>query len=111
MREIVLGHHETTAGFFIESMNYSRPKVAADAAQISRMMQQRVNQCTRTDACPRVNAHPSRLVDNQHMLILEKNRQRKVLRLQVNRFGCWLRNGDFVPRADELLGAAVRAVQ
>ena len=73
MREVVLSHHETTAGFFVESMNDSRPEVIADAAQASGMMQQGVNQCTRADPCPGVYRHPGRLVDNQHVLILEKN--------------------------------------
>src|SRR5271166_3922644 len=38
MREIVFGHHKTTAGLFVESMHHSRSKFAADAAQIFGMM-------------------------------------------------------------------------
>ena len=38
MREIVLGNHQTTAGLFVESMDHSRTKLAADATQLFGMM-------------------------------------------------------------------------
>ena len=111
MRKVVLGNHEATAGFFVEPMDDARPKVTADATQISRMIQQGVNQCSRAHACAGVNNHAGRLVDDQHVVILEKNGQRNVLGPKVNRFRCRLRNGNLVPCADDLLGAAGRSVQ
>jgi len=111
MRKVVFGNHEATAGFFVEPMDDTRPKVTADATQISGMIQQGVNQCSRAHACPGVNDHAGRLVDDQHVLILEKNGQRNVLGPKVNRFRCRLRNGDRVPCADDLLGAAGGSVQ
>jgi len=64
MCEVVLGNHKTTAGLFVESMHHSRPKLAADATQVSGMMKERVNECARLHARSRVNCHPSRFVDN-----------------------------------------------
>ena len=111
MRKVVLGNHEATAGFFVEPMDDTWPKVTADATQIFGMIQQGVNQCSRTHASRGVNGHAGRLVDDQHVLILEKNGQRNVLGPKVNRFRCRLRNGDLVPCADDLLGAAGCSVQ
>ncbi len=64
MREIVFGHHKTTAGLFVESMYHSRPKFAADAAQVFGMMKQCVNERARLYACSGVNRHSCRFVDN-----------------------------------------------
>jgi hypothetical protein len=64
MREIVFGHHKTAAGLFVESMYHSRPKFAADAAQVFGMMKQCVNERARLYACSGVNRHSRRFVDN-----------------------------------------------
>ncbi len=34
MRQVMFGHHQAAAGFLIESMNDTRPKLAPDSAQI-----------------------------------------------------------------------------
>ena len=64
MREIVLGHHKTTAGLFVESMHHSRSKFAADAAQVFGMVKKCVNECARSYACSGMNRHSCRFVDN-----------------------------------------------
>lgn len=75
------------------------------------MIQQGVNQCSRTHARPGVNGHAGRFVDDQHVLILEKNGQRNFLGPKVNRFRSRFRNGDLVACVDDLFGAAGRPVQ
>jgi hypothetical protein len=106
MREIVLRDHKTTAGLFVESMHHSRPKLAADAAQVFGMMKQRVNEGARLYACSGVNRHACRFVDNQEMFILEQDGQCNILGPQVDRFRFRFRNRYFIPWADNLLGAA-----
>ena len=63
VRRVVLGHHHHSRRAAIEPVHDARPQLAADAAQILDVMEQRVHQRAAAVARRRVHHHPRRLVD------------------------------------------------
>src|SRR5258708_7475482 len=59
-------------------MDDARPKLAADAAEIVYVVQQRIHERAAAVAGGRVYDHPSRLVDHDDVRVLVKDREWKV---------------------------------
>jgi len=86
VRKIILRHHQTTARFFIQSMNNARSFLPADARKIFAMRQQGVNQRAALAAGTRVNRNPSGFVYHDQIVIFEQDGKRDFFRSQIDRF-------------------------
>ena len=85
MGDIVLGHDDQAAGFFVESMNNARPQLTADIRQRTKAMQQRVDQGAAIALVIRgsrtgVHHHARRLVDDRKVSIFVNDVKRDVFR-------------------------------
>ena len=82
VRRVVLGDDHQSRRAAVEPMHDARPLLAADAAQIVDMMQQRVDQRAAGVAGRRMHDHSGRLVDDDEIAVLVDDRQRQRLRLR-----------------------------
>ena len=80
VRRVVLGDDHQAGRAAIEPMHDARPLLAADAAQIVNLMEERVHQRAARVPGRRVNDHARRLVDDDEVRILVEDRH-------VERFG------------------------
>ena len=71
VRRIILGHDETAARLFIESMNNSRPLSSPDAREIFAMSKQSVYQRVLLMARAGMHDQSSRLVQHEQAVILK----------------------------------------
>ena len=79
---VCLGHDHAAAGFFVEAMDNTGAGHAANPAEASfAMMQQRVNQRVFLVAGGGMDDESWRFVEDEQIVILEKNVQRNVFRL------------------------------
>jgi len=88
MSPVVLCDHETAAGFPVQSVHNPGTDPASDTAQVFDMMQQGIDKGTFMNACTRMDHHAGGFIDNQEMFIFEKNLERNVFGLYLNRLGC-----------------------
>ena len=96
VRKIILRHHQTTARFFIQSMNNARSLLPADTRKIFAMRQQSVNQRATFAAGTRVNRNPRRFVYHDQMVVFEQDGERDLLRGEIDRFHWRLDQGNAV---------------
>ena len=92
MRRIVLGDNHQSGSAAVEAMHDARPLLAADAAQILDVVQQRVDQRATGVTGRGMDDHSCRLVDDDDICVLEHDLERQRLRLDVG--GSRLRNID-----------------
>jgi hypothetical protein len=67
-------------------MNDAGPFFSADSGQGRAMAEQRINQGVLLMASARMNNKPSRLIDNNEIIILEQNLERNGLWLSLDLF-------------------------
>ena len=82
VRRVVLGDDHQPRRAAVEPMHDARALLAADAAQIVDVMQQRVDQRAARVAGRRMHDHPGRLVDDDEVRVLVEDRQRQRLGLR-----------------------------
>ena len=104
VRRVVLGDHHQPRRAAIEPMHDPGPLLAADAAQIVDVVQQRVDQRAARMAGRRMDDHPGRLVDDDEVVVLVEDRQRQ-------RFGLRHRVDRRRRIDDDLLAALHRLVR
>ena len=80
VRGVVLGDDHQARRPAIEPVHDPRPLLAADAAEIVHVMEQRVDQRAGRMAGGRMHDHPGRLVDHDEVAVLVENRQRQRFR-------------------------------
>ena len=80
MRGVVLGDDHQARGAAIEPVHDARPFLAADAAEIVDVMEQRVHQRAARVAGGRMHDHAGRLVDDDDVAVLVDDRQRQRFR-------------------------------
>ena len=95
MRGVVLRRHEAPARLLVEPVNDSRPLFPADPRERAAVVQERVDHCSLTVPCSRVDDHPRGLVDYNEIFIFKKHLERNALRQGVGRFHRW--NGERHP--------------
>jgi hypothetical protein len=66
------------------------------------MAEQRIDQGVLLMAGARMNDKPSRLIDNNEIIVLEQNLERNGLWLRLDLFEWWLGYLDFIPAAGEV---------
>ena len=82
VRAVVLRHDHQPGRAAIEPMDDARPQLAADAAQILDVVQQRVHQRARAVARRRMHDHARRLVEHDDVGVLVDDEERQRLRLR-----------------------------
>ena len=75
-RRVVLGDHQQARGVLVDAVDDPRAQLAADAAQVAHVREQRVHQRPRLVPRRRVHHQPGRLVDDDQPAILVDDRQR-----------------------------------
>src|SRR3954468_24841682 len=78
MRKVILCNDDKPAGFFIEAVDNSRPRFAAQGRQSSEVMEQCIHQratVAQVLGCSGsgMNHHPRRFIDDGQVIILVKN--------------------------------------
>lgn len=84
MGRVVLGDDKDTAGFFVEPMDDPRPFLAADHRKIFAVGQERVHQRVLLMPSAGMNHEARRLVQDDEIVVFEKNIERHRLRLRVD---------------------------
>ena len=99
VRGEVLRHDDDTGGVLVQAVHDARARrVDAEAVrQPAAVMEQRVDQRAGMVAAPRMHHHSLRLVEHDHLLVLEEHAERDVLRNQVRIGGISVRDTDAVP--------------
>jgi hypothetical protein len=92
MGGIVLGHDHHPGCALVETVDDSRPQLAADPAEVGHVVQERVDQRSAAVSRPWMNYHAGRLVDDDQVPILEHDIERNVLGARSRRD--WLGQGD-----------------
>ena len=92
MRGIVLGNHHHARGPTVQPVDDAGPHFPANTAQVSHMMEQRVDQRAGWVAGSRMHHHTWRLVENRHILILIEDVERQSFGVGASR--CDLRQDD-----------------
>jgi hypothetical protein len=86
VRKVILRHYQTTARFFIQSMNDAWSLLPADPRKIFAMRQQSVNQRAGLAAGAWVNRNPRGFVYHDQIAVFEQDGQRDFFRGQIDRF-------------------------
>ena len=76
---VVLGDHHQPRGAAVEAMHDPGTQLAADAAQVGHVMEERVDECAAAMAGSRMHHHSCRLVEHDDVGILEENAKRQIL--------------------------------
>ena len=76
---IVLGDDHHARGALVQPVHDARPQLAADAAEIRHVVEQRVDQRARRVAGGRVHDHPGRLVHDDDVGVLVEDGEREIL--------------------------------
>ena len=82
---IVLGHDHQPGRAAVEPMHDAGPQLAADAAEILDVMEQRVDQRAAAMAGRRMDDHSGRLVEHDEVAVLEDDQERQRLGLRHGR--------------------------
>ena len=85
VRRVVLGDHHQPRRAAVETMHDPGPLLAADAAEIVDVVQQRVDQRAARMARRRMDDHPRGLVDHDEVVVLVEDRQRQRFGLRRRR--------------------------
>ena len=102
VRKIILRDHETTARFFIQSMNNARSLLPADTRKIFAMRQQSVSQGAAFAAGTRVNRNPRGFVYHDEIVVFKQHRERDLFRDQIDRFHRRLDQSNAVACSDHI---------
>jgi len=102
MRLVVFGDDKATAGFFIEAVHYSRPFSSAYPRKRDAMMEQSIDQSMLPLAGAWMNNQTGRFIDDDEIVVFEKDLQRNRFRLMVDLFDRRLGQFDFIAGADEV---------
>ena len=100
MRLVVLGDDHHAARVFVEAVDDAGTKLAADAAQIAHVKQQRVDERAVGVAGGGMNDQAGRFVDDHEVAVFEKNRERHLLRLGGGGGGSGDVDGGVLPLRD-----------
>src|ERR1700752_882646 len=106
MSAVILCDQDATAGFLIQSVNYSRPESAANTAQVFNVMQQGIDERSRPNACARMNHHACRLVDYKKVTVFKQDLDRNVFGCHINRLRLRLADDNRISAAHLLAGPA-----
>ena len=79
MRDVVLGDDHHAAGVLVQSMNDSRPQLAADAAEVLYVKHQRVDERAVRVARRRMHDKAGRFVDDHDVRIFKQDFERQIL--------------------------------
>ena len=80
---VIFRDHETAARFFVEAMDDAGTLLAANPGEARAMMQQRVHEGVRLIARPGMNDQSGGLVEDEQIVVLEKNLERNFFRLRL----------------------------
>ncbi len=107
----VLRHHHHARGSLVEPMHDARAQLAADAAEVDTVMEQRVDE--RAPGMPRRRMHDEAggLVDHDQVRVLVEHDQRDGLGGEAHRHGLGREGLQHVAGAHALRGPARRRVQ
>ena len=100
MRVVVLGDDHHAARVFVEPMDDAGTQLAADAAQIAHVKQQRVDERAVGVSRGRMHDHAGRFVDDHEIGVFKKNRERHLLRLSGSGGGSGDVDGGVLPLRD-----------
>jgi hypothetical protein len=89
VRRVILGNHHHAAGALVQTMHDARPDLAADAAQVFDVVQQRVHQRAVRVAGGGMHHQACGLVHHHHILIIEQDVERNILGLGPGRRRVW----------------------
>src|SRR5438270_336063 len=81
MRRVVLRDHHHAARVFVEPVDDSGTKLAANSAEIAHVKQKRVDERAVGVAGGGMDHHSGRFVDDHKIAVFKKNRERNLLRL------------------------------
>ena len=98
MRGRVLCDNENAGGVFVQTVNDARPQLAADGPDGRTVIQQGIDQSAGRMAGGRVNDHPGRLVEDDHIVIFVENIQGQRLRFHHRVSRRRYMTGDLIPR-------------
>jgi hypothetical protein len=73
---IPFGNHEETGGLFVQSVDDSWSKLAADPGEVLTAKQESIDQCVASMTRRRMYHHAGRLVDYEQVLVFVQNIQR-----------------------------------
>ena len=102
VREIILCHHQTTARFFIQSMNNARSFFPADTGKIFAMRKQSVNQRPASVAGTRMNRHSGGFVYDDEIVVFKQDGELDVFRGEVDRFNGRFDQSNVVARSNHI---------
>jgi len=102
VRLIVFRDDEAAARFLVETVHDAWPFFAADPGKGGAMMEQCIDQRVFPMTRARMNHETGRFINDNEIVVLEKNLQRNRLWLIVDLFQRWLDQVDMVARADEI---------
>jgi len=102
MRDIIFRHYKTAACFLVETVNDTRPFFSADPGQHRAVAEQRVDQSVLALTRARMNGEACRFIDNDDVVVFEKDIEWNRLRLQSDLFCRWLPESNFVTASDDL---------
>ena len=111
MCPVILRDQDATAGFLIQSVNYARSKSASNTAQVFDVMQQRIDERSRPNACARMNHHACRLVDDKEAIVFKQDLYRNVFGCQVDRLRLRLADDDRISTSHLLAGTTGFPIQ
>jgi hypothetical protein len=78
-RRLVLRDHQYAAGVLVEAVDDPWSNLAADGREVRTAVQERVDECPGDQRAGRVHHHPGRLVDDDDVVVLVEDVQRKGL--------------------------------
>ena len=112
MGRVIFGDDEAAAGLFVKPVHDTRPRHAADAAELSAaMVQQRVDQRALLVPGGRMYDHAGRLVEDKQVVVFEQYVQRDLLRSGGGGLGFRPVDFDLFPGARRMRGFDRFAIQ
>jgi len=86
MCRVIFRHHQTATRFFVEAVNDSGSLFAADPGKAPTMMKQRVHDSMRLITGPGMNNQPGGFVNDEQIVVFEKNLERNIFGLRLDLF-------------------------
>src|SRR5881396_571569 len=111
MRDLVFCCDEAAACFPVETVNDARPFFSANTRQCGAVVQQRVDQRVFAVTRSRMNRHASRFVDDDQIVVFEKNLQWNRFRSGLDFFRWWIRKFNLIARSYHLVWPGGCAVE
>ncbi len=111
MSFVVRRHHQAATCFLIQPMHDPRPLFSANSGEIPAMVKKRIDERMLLMAGSGMDDESGRLVDDEQVLVFEKNAQRNVFRGQIDFLRRWLIQFDPVSRPNSLTWARRLPIQ